>query len=396
MTISERSAIMSLLTNMFSNNEEKGTSMERDYVLMNKNIPLTSFHLKDIGSELFTLSNIIKLHNSPYNVERELRKLLNQRKPVKNREYLEKLLQQMQINSISGYLDISYGLSLNDTLWFKPADADGSITWDSVNHYVNTFNNDIAEYMLTGKGLAGLHMRTTSPEFGTNGMLPKCWHREEDGQIYLYKGGTSGCCNTGNEPYSEYMCSSILAAMRMKNFVPYTLKHYHGHLVSSCPMFTSKEVGYTPVCNYSNPEDFTDIVSLFEDLGLREQFEDLLIFDALVYNTDRHLNNYGFLRDNDTYKVVGMAPIFDNGCGMLPYYTLDRDINKYAKKYDYQNSGLSNDDIFALCLKNRHKKMLSRLIDFTFPKHPLFDLPEERVKRLEDLLQRRIQYILSK
>lgn len=387
---------MSLLTNMFSNNEEKGTSMERDCVLMNKNIPLTSFHLKDIGSELFTLSNIIKLHNSPYNVERELRKLLNQRKPVKNREYLEKLLQQMQINSISGYLDISYGLSLNDTLWFKPADADGSITWDSVNHYVNTFNNDIAEYMLTGKGLAGLHMRTTSPEFGTNGMLPKCWHREEDGQIYLYKGGTSRCCNTGNEPYSEYMCSSILAAMRMENFVPYTLKHYHGHLVSSCPMFTSKEVGYTPVCNYSNPEDFTDIVSLFEDLGLREQFEDLLIFDALVYNTDRHLNNYGFLRDNDTYKVVGMAPIFDNGCGMLPYYTLDRDIDEYAKKYDYQNSGLSNDDIFALCLKNRHKKMLSRLIDFTFPKHPLFDLPEERVKRLEDLLQRRIQYILSK
>ena len=113
-------------------------------------------------------------------------------------------------------------------------------------------------------------------------------------------------------------------------------------------------------------------------MGLREQFEDLLIFDALVYNTDRHLNNYGFLRDNDTYNVVGMAPIFDNGCGMLPYYTLDRDIDEYAKKYDYQNSGLSNDDIFALCLKDRHKKILSRLIDFTFPKHPLFDLPEER------------------
>lgn len=387
---------MSLLTNMFSNNEEKGTTMERDYILMNKNIQLTSFHLKDIGHELFTFSNIIKLHDSPYGAERELRKLLNQRKPAKNREYLEKLLQQMQINSISGYLDISYGLSLNDTLWFRLADADDSITWDSLNLYVNTFNNDIAEYMLTGKGLAGLHMRTTSPEFGTNGMLPKCWHREEGEQIYLYKGGTSGCCNTGNEPYSEYMCSSILAAMRMENFVPYTLKHYHGHLVSSCPMFTSKEVGYTPVCNYSNPENFMDIVSLFEDLGLREQFEDLLIFDALVYNTDRHLNNYGFLRDNSTYEVIGMAPIFDNGCGMLPYYTLDRDINEYAKKYDYQNSGLSNDDIFALCLKDRHKKMLSRLIDFTFPKHPLFDLPEERIKQLEGLLQRRIQYILSK
>jgi hypothetical protein len=395
LTISERSDILYLLTDFFSNNEEKGTTMERDYILMNKNLPLTSFHLKDIGSELFTLSNITQLHDSPYNAE-VLEELLVSRKPAKNREYLEKLLQQMRINSISEYLDISYGLSLNDTLWFKPADADDSITWDSVNHYTNTFNVDIAEYMLTGQALAGLHVRTTSPEFGTNGILPKCWHREEDGQIYLYKGGTSGCCNTGNEPYSEYMCSSILAAMGMKNFVPYTLKCYYGHLVSSCPMFTSKEVGYTPVCNYSNPKTFMQIVSLFESLGLREQFEDHLIFDALVYNTDRHLNNYGFLRDNDTYKVVGMVPIFDNGCGMLPYYTLDRDIDEYAKKYDYQNSGLSNDDIFALCLKDRHKKMLSHLIDFTFPKHPLFDLPEERIKRLEDLLQRRIQYILSK
>ena len=148
MTISERSDILYLLTDFFSNNEEKGTTMERDYILMNKNLPLTSFHLKDIGSELFTLSNITQLHDSPYSVERELRKLLNQRKPAKNREYLEKLLQQMQINSISRYLDISYGLSLNDTLWFKPADADDSITWDSVNHYTNTFNVDIAEYML--------------------------------------------------------------------------------------------------------------------------------------------------------------------------------------------------------------------------------------------------------
>lgn len=370
--------------------------MEKDYILMNKDISLTSFRLKDLGSELFTLSNVTPLQDSPYVSERELRKLLNQRKPAKNREYLEQLLQQMQINSISGYLNISYGLSLNDTLWFKPADADEGINWRSLNLYDNEFNETIAHFAFCGQGLAGLHMHTTSPEFGTNGMLPKCWHREDDGQVYLYKGGTSGCCNTGNEPYSEYMCSSILAAMRMKDYVPYTLKHYHSRLVSSCPMFTSKKIGYTPICSYSNPEDFTDIVSLFDSLGLREQFNDLMVFDALVYNTDRHLNNYGFLRDNDTYEVVGMAPIFDNGCGMLPYYTLDKDIDEYAKKYDYQNSGLSNDDILVLCLRDRHKKMLSRLIDFTFPKHPLFDLPKERIQRLEGLLQRRIQYILSK
>lgn len=364
--------------------------MERDYILMNKDLPLTQFHLKDIGEELFILSDIRQITSSPYD-EEKLELLLNYRKPAKNREHIDKLLKAMQIQSISGYLDISYGLSLNDTLWFKPAKASDDINWDSLNLYDNEFNENIAHFAFCGQGSDGL--KTPSPEFSTNGMLPKCWHREED-NICLYKGGTSGCSNSGNEPYSEYMCSAILSALQMTDFADYTLKSYHNNLVSSCRIFTSKELGYLPFCNYSNPDTFMQIVKAFDSLGLREQFDNLMVFDALVCNTDRHLNNYGFLIDNDTYKIEGMAPVFDNGLGMFPYYTLDKDLDEYCKKYDYQNSGLSNNDILTLCLKDRHKRMLKNLAGFKFPKHPLFDLPEERVFRLEDWLQRRIQYIL--
>lgn len=367
----------------------------KTYTLMNKDLPLVSFCLTDMGRELFTVTDVKEINQSPYGSEK-LSELLESRKPARNRTYLEELLQKMQINSISGYLDISYGLSLNDTLWFKPSDAPDILNWSKLNLYTNEFNEMIAHFAFCGQGLAGMNMKTTSPEFGTNGMLPKCWHREEDGIIYLYKGGTFGCSNTGNEPYSEYMCSAILAAMGMSDFVPYTLKRYHGSLVSSCPIFTSEQTGFVPVCNYSNPTRFLQIVDLFTSLGLRKSFDDLMVFDALVFNTDRHLNNYGFLVDNDTYKVEGMAPVFDNGCGMLPFYTMDKDIDEYAKKYDYQNSGLCNDDILNICLKERHKKMLSNLVDFRFPPHPLFDLPPERVERLEALLQRRLRYILAR
>lgn len=98
-----------------------------------------------------------------------------------------------------------------------------------------------------------------------------------------------------------------------------------------------------------NPVDFLDLASKFESLGLREPFNDLMIFDALVYNIDRHMNNYGFLVDNDTFKIEGMAPIFDNGCGLLPYYTLDKNIDEYAKKHDYQNMGIENNDVLFIC-----------------------------------------------
>ena len=372
-----------------------GYHMERDYTLMNKNTPLVSFHLVDIGQEMFTLSDIKHLGDTEFS-DTQLKNVLLQKKPAKNREYLDKLLNLMQIKSITGYLDISYGLSLNDTLWIKPTDASDDINWANLNLYENEFNETIAHFAFCGQGMAGMHMKTTSPEFGTNGMLPKCWHREDDGEIYLYKGGTSGCSNTGNEPYSEYMASALLDAMKMPNYVQYTLKTYHNSLVSSCKLFTSQDYGYLPVCNYFNPSDFLDVMHEFEKLGLKDAFEDLMVFDALIYNTDRHLNNYGFIVDNATFEIQGMAPIFDNGLGLFPYYTMDKDLTAYAAEQDYQNCGIPNDDVFALCLKDRHKKMLRSLADFKFPKHPLFDLPPERIERIENFLQQRIQYILSK
>jgi len=53
----------------------------------------------------------------------------------------------------------------------------------------------------------------------------------------------------------------------------------------------------------------------FEQL---ESFCDMLAFDALVCNTDRHFTNFGVLRDNATGLPVGLAPIFDNGRALFP------------------------------------------------------------------------------
>ena len=35
--------------------------------------------------------------------------------------------------------------------------------------------------------------------------------------------------------------------------------------------------------------------------------------DFLIMNEDRHLNNFGIIRDVNTLKWLDMAPIFDNG-----------------------------------------------------------------------------------
>ena len=39
----------------------------------------------------------------------------------------------------------------------------------------------------------------------------------------------------------------------------------------------------------------------------------MMVFDALICNVDRHLNNFGVLVDNRTNKIKCMAPLFDHG-----------------------------------------------------------------------------------
>ena len=43
----------------------------------------------------------------------------------------------------------------------------------------------------------------------------------------------------------------------------------------------------------------------------------MFVLDALILNIDRHLGNVGFLFDNDTMQITGMAPVYDNNRSLL-------------------------------------------------------------------------------
>ncbi len=361
------------------------------YVLMNKDLELARFSVKDIGEDFFEVEDYNVLSEFPFRSLESFHAFLENRKPPKNRAYIDILLDKMQIKSMSGYLNVSYALSLNDTLWVKPENA--LLTWNEVSLYVNEFNDIIAHLAFSGQGLAGLPLKSTSPEFSTEGMLPKCWKRF-DGKIYLLKGGTSGCSNTGNEPYSEYYVTQIEEAMQLPKFVSYDLIKFKGMLASKCELFTSEDYGYRPFYAMYSPKDMFGVISAYKSLGMIDDFNDLMILDAVTLNTDRHLSNYGFLIDNNTLEIIDSAPIFDNGLGLLPYYVMENDLMTYAAKMA-QNSGLSFSTIAQLCLTDRQRKMLKRLIGFKFKRHPTYNLPEERLERLELLVQERVKTLLT-
>ena len=98
-------------------------------------------------------------------------------------------------------ISVSKGLSLNDSYWVVDENFKG--TFQQYNLYENRFSRILALIAFTGYGSSIRSSLASSPEFTTNGMLPKCWRRIS-GKIFLYKGGTSGASNAGNEPFSEF------------------------------------------------------------------------------------------------------------------------------------------------------------------------------------------------
>ena len=59
----------------------------------------------------------------------------------------------------------------------------------------------------------------------------------------------------------------------------------------------------------------------------------MLIFDAVIYNEDRHFGNFGVLRDNHGGAIIATAPLFDHGLSLFNYAMPDdlQTLDDYAK-----------------------------------------------------------------
>ena len=67
---------------------------------------------------------------------------------------------------------------------------------------------------------------------------------------------------------------------------------------------------------HNNIEDYEEYIKVLENNGIkaaRIKMENMYILDFLIMNEDRHLNNFGIIRDVNTLKWLDVAPIFDNG-----------------------------------------------------------------------------------
>ena len=377
--------------------------MEKGYVLRLYDTDLLSFTLSERGIEGLKaqIHSVKEEDRALFPLDLELTddglvKWLQRRVIPKNRAYVAEILKTfgLNVNDTKGIIDVCKGLSLNDSYWVVPQGFTG--TFAQYNLYENRFSEILSLVAYTGIGQSDAAF-TTSPELTTNGMLPKAWRFIEGEGIYLYKGGTFGAANTGNEPYSEFYASQVAQAMGL-DAVAYELENWKGILASRCKLFTDIDTSYIPIGRIVREGGLKACLEYYRQLGPEayEQVRSMLVFDTVIYNEDRHFGNFGVLRDNHTGKVTGAAPVFDNGMSLFNFAMPEdfKDLDSYAKTRGTAY-GVSFESVCQEVLGPIQARQLRKLIGFTFHRHPRLNWPEYRLEAIERHLQKRVRQLLE-
>ena len=241
-----------------------------------------------------------------------------------------------------------------------------------------------------------------TPELTTHGMLGKAWRQLEDG-IYLYKKGSSGAANTGNEPYSEVIASNVAKILDLPH-VTYELDKWQEVLCTKCKLFTDVDNGYLTMAEVLKTEIGDKKIWRYSEIKkivpshIMDSIDDMIVFDFIIENKDRHFSNFGFMRDNNTGELKSLAPIFDNGFSLLNFhmkYEFENfDFNNYSEigTFNIKNIDQAREIIKTNTKKYKHwAKILQNEIDNLNFK----DIPGYKVQAIKELLRSRCKTIQS-
>jgi len=328
-----------------------------------------------------------------------LSKWLRHRTIPKNRAFVHAFLAKCNLSSNRpmNIIRVSKGLSLNDSYWVV---EDGDQTsFEKANLYDNPFSNVLASIAFTGYGSSFRSSLLSSPEFTTNGMLRKCWRRIS-GKVYLFKGGTEGASNAGFEPFSEFYAAQVAETMGI-DAISYGLSKWKGILCSTCELFTNKETAFVPVGRIVTKGGMKAVLAYYDQLGQEfvDALRDMLLFDAIICNVDRHYGNFGFLVDSRSNQIIAPAPLFDHGNALFNFAGADswRDDAGLQEYVDTLMPCVYDDFIETAksVMTSAQREKLRRLIGFKFKKHSRYNLPPKRLRLIEKQIQKRVKALLD-
>ena len=239
-----------------------------------------------------------------------------------SRHQIERLLLSLSLDSTTVLAEESLGLSLSDRYWIRPAHSE--LAWEDVNFFDNDFSDELGMLTLEAPS-AGAHANLMSPNSTAGGNLQKKWVISA-GQRQLIKGAAG---LFGQEPFNEVAATSLhRRLLAVNDFVPYALVFDKRGIYSSCPEFLRPNEEFIPahdlvhtLLDRHGAVTYPQVLGAFVAAGLnethvKETLAKMFLCDYLIANYDRHLRNFGAIRNVETLEYTRMAPIFDCGASL--------------------------------------------------------------------------------
>ncbi|MCR5609170.1 MAG: HipA domain-containing protein [Lachnospiraceae bacterium] len=369
------------------------------YFLMHKKIEVAMLTIDEINGVISSIDEMYNPEHFPLGVftkENADRKELNDwwrgRSIPASRNGLQETLEKVGENDIMSLILKSCGLSLSDHYWLKPEKSD--IKWEDINFFENDFSEDIGNILFGGEIPEKINFY--SPDNTSDGWLKKRW-KISNGDRVLIKGGSNPF---QQEPFNEVIASRFMKRLGIK-CVSYDIIWQDGYPYSICKDFVDNNTELIPAhrlmqmrkkLNHENT--YQHFVSCCNEVGLDAiPFLDrMLAVDYIIANEDRHFNNFGLLRDSDTLKFIGFAPIYDNGTSLC-FNRNERRFNFYESKpfntdCNKQAKLITSLEWFdkdkAACILKDIEDILSESVENGF-------ITNERVKQLKNFVEQKLE-----
>lgn len=324
-----------------------------------------------------------------------------------SRKGIRQVLSRLSEETSQSLMLSSYGLSLTDHYWIQPVGQE--LYWKDLNFYENDFTDKLGDILTDSERDQSVSdgISKLSPSVSVNGDMKKKWIIR-DGRRYLLKVNPN---YHSQQAVNEVIAGKLHERLGWKNYVSYEMGAIHirggEYPCSLSPMFTSVETefvsAYQIVANYKVPND----ISLYEalirqavSLGANEEearsfLEYMILTDFILTNTDRHLNNFGFIYDPKQHRLSGMAPLFDTGnslfydCDVIPHggNLLDIPVNSFSKREADQLHYVKTDAGVKLeSLAHFPEEAEALLKEYT-------DMTDERATETARTIEEKIEYL---
>ena len=329
----------------------------------------------------------------------EFNKWWKNRQMPASRKGLKELLHNSNVYDKDNFdlLDAkAYCLSLSDQYWVKGVNEE--ISWESINFFDNEFSEDIGKILFNG-GKTALNLNLNTPDMTSNGNYKKRW-KIIDGERYLLKAGSK---IYNQEPFNELIATKLYERLLNKDeYVEYSVIFDDDKAISKCKNFITKDTELVPAWKINEYYEFLDdedkythYIRCLNNLGIKDAetlTDKMIVCDYIIANKDRHFNNFGVIRDVNTLKFIGVAPIFDNGCSLW-YDENDMYVGEFflTKPFEeYEKTQLS-------LVKKLEWLDISKLEDFPNEVKTILSmdklLSKERINKIVDQIKLRIEFV---